>query len=87
MTGFEEVKPYGVNSTCSPDGNVCREYVTNETVIRELRLAYRAVITYMDKELGRVLDALASTGLQNSTIVTFIGDHGYQNGQKVCSWQ
>jgi len=41
----------------------------------------------MDKELGRVLDALASTGLQNSTIVTFIGDHGYQNGQKVRSWQ
>ena len=36
----------------------------------------------MDSQLGRVLDHLESTGLAANTIVTFIGDHGYQNGQK-----
>lgn len=84
MANSKQVKPYGINQTCQAQGgdNICRTYITNNTVIRELRLAYRAVITYMDKELGRVLDALESTGLANNTIVTFIGDHGYQNGEK-----
>jgi arylsulfatase A-like enzyme len=30
--------------------------------------------------LRRVLDTLESTGLDKNTILTFIGDHGYQNG-------
>jgi hypothetical protein len=58
------------------------EINTNLTSVRELRRAYYAVISFMDSQLGRVLDVLESTGLSNSTIVTFIGDHGYQNGQK-----
>ena len=33
-------------------------------------------------QLGRVLDSLESTGLDKNTIITFIGDHGYQNGEK-----
>ena len=44
--------------------------------VRDLRRAYYAVISFMDSQLGRVLDTLESTGLVNNTIVTFIGDHG-----------
>ena len=35
--------------------------------------AYYAVISFMDSQLGRVLDALEEFGLANNTIVTFIG--------------
>ena len=53
------------------------EINTNATAVRELRLAYYAVISFMDSQLGRVLDALeASEELSHNTIVTFIGDHG-----------
>ena len=45
--------------------------------VQQLRLAYYAVITFMDSQLGVVLDALESNGLAHNTIITFIGDHGY----------
>jgi hypothetical protein len=52
------------------------------TSVRLMRRAYYASISFMDAQLGRVLDALRDTGLAGNTIVTFIGDHGYSNGQK-----
>ena len=54
----------------------------DDDAVRELRLAYYAVVSFMDAQLGRVLDALEHTGLDETTVVTFIGDHGYQNGEK-----
>lgn len=44
----------------------------------ELRRAYYAAVSFMDSQLGLVLDALENTGLRNSTAITFVGDHGYQ---------
>lgn len=58
------------------------EIIEDDAVVRSLRRAYYAVISLMDAQLGRVVDALDKTGLAKDTIVTFIGDHGYQNGEK-----
>eukprot|EP00911_Craspedida_sp_UC1_P001187 UC1_evm1s895 len=85
MVGAKDVAPYGVAKTCvnsSTEGSACHEWVTNTTTIRMLRLAYKAAVSLMDHHLERVLDALETTGLAENTIVTFIGDHGYQNAQK-----
>lgn len=38
--------------------------------VRELRRAYYAAVTYMDAQLGRVLDELETLGLVKNTIVT-----------------
>ena len=38
-------------------------------------------MTYIDFEIGRVLDALDDLGLADSTIVAFWGDHGWQLGE------
>ncbi len=43
--------------------------------------AYLASISYMDACAGRVLDALRATGLDRSTIVVVLGDHGYLMGE------
>lgn len=40
----------------------------------ELRAAYYSVVTFMDSQLGRVLDALEATKLRDTTIVAFWGD-------------
>ncbi|HET6879960.1 MAG TPA: sulfatase [Pirellulales bacterium] len=44
---------------------------------REAIQAYWASITFMDAQLGRVLDALDRLGLADNTIVVMTSDHGY----------
>jgi iduronate 2-sulfatase len=47
----------------------------------EMRHGYFANISYMDAQLGKVLDALDASGVAGNTIVTFVADHGYHIGE------
>ncbi|MDZ4287840.1 MAG: sulfatase [Prosthecobacter sp.] len=49
--------------------------------IAEMRHGYFANISYMDAQLGKVLDALEKSGVADKTIITFVGDHGYHIGE------
>lgn len=49
---------------------------------RELFRAYCAATTFMDAQLGRVLDSLDRNQLWDKTIVIFVGDHGYHTGER-----
>jgi len=51
---------------------------------RQCLHAYLAAISYVDAQVGRLLDALEETGLARNTIVVFWGDHGYYMGEH--SW-
>ncbi len=44
------------------------------------RIGYRAGIANIDAQVGRVLDALESRGLADSTVVIFTSDHGDMMG-------
>lgn len=46
----------------------------------EARAAYYAMISLVDAEVGRVLDALAETGELDDTIVVYTSDHGEMLG-------
>lgn len=43
--------------------------------------SYYATITYMDDQVGRIMEELDRQGLRDSTAVVFIGDHGYHLGE------
>ena len=49
-----------------------------DATVSALRLKYFACISFVDREVGRLLDALEASGVSNSTAVVFLGDHGWQ---------
>ncbi|MFP6867178.1 MAG: sulfatase [Roseibacillus sp.] len=42
---------------------------------------YYASVAYMDAQVGKVLDALEKSGVEDKTIVIFTSDHGYHLGE------
>lgn len=48
---------------------------------KQIRKAYFACVSYIDAQIGRVLDQLDQSGLSNNTIVVLYGDHGYHLGE------
>ncbi len=44
--------------------------------------AYLACVSFVDHQVGRVLDALQANGQADDTIVVLLGDHGYHLGEK-----
>jgi len=53
---------------------------------REVLRAYYASVTFMDMQVGIVLDRLQELGLEDDTIVIFTSDHGYHLGEHTM-WQ
>lgn len=43
--------------------------------------AYYATISFADAQVGKVLEALETTGLAKDTVVVFTSDHGYHMGE------
>ena len=52
-----------------------------DDLARQLKHGYYAAISYMDAQLGRVLDELEHLGLTEKTIIVLWGDHGWKLGE------
>ncbi len=71
---LDDIPPAGRGS----DGNGLND---NEEGRRRMWQAYYASVSFMDEQLGRVLDELERLGLRDSTAIVFTTDHGYHLGE------
>lgn len=60
--------------------NVPKDRVMPEDYAKTLIHGYYATVSYMDAQLGRILDALEASGEADNTIIILWGDHGWNLG-------
>ena len=54
---------------------------TTQQQARECILAYDACVSFVDAQIGRLLDGVDRLGLRENTIIILWGDHGYHLGE------
>lgn len=71
--------PYMKRATGGNPDIFTRQQPTPQQV-REAIAAYYACVSFVDDNVGMILDALEKEGLDKNTIVIFLGDHGFHLG-------
>ncbi|MDR3198418.1 MAG: sulfatase [Planctomycetaceae bacterium] len=51
------------------------------SLARQAIQGYHAATTFMDAQVGRIIEELDRLGLQKNTIIVFLSDHGYHLGE------
>ena len=72
MHSSREIKGYGLTPKDRP---------FTEQEIRHYRHGYYASISFMDAQIGEILDALDDSGKADNTIIVFTSDHGFHIGE------
>lgn len=75
--GFEKTVPEPALQSTRP----WPSYQLDQDKLRDAKRAYYASISFVDAQIGRVLDALDRLGLRENTTVVFWSDHGYALGE------
>ncbi len=69
------------NSELRSYGDIPNNGEIGDDLARRLRHGYYAATSYMDAQVGLVLDALEKEGLAQNTVIVLWGDHGWQLGE------
>lgn len=76
---LSDIPPAGVKMA-KPDGDHAAVLASGRW--KEAVQAYLAAISYLDGQIGRVLDAYDQSPAKDNTIIVFWGDHGWHLGEK-----
>jgi arylsulfatase A-like enzyme len=76
---LDDVPPAGIKMA-KPEGDHAAVLASGRW--KEAVQAYLAAISYLDGQIGRVLDAYEKSPAKSNTIIVFWGDHGWHLGEK-----
>ena len=74
---LDDIPKLGLAGTISSK-NPIGKYPDNQ---KRMWSGYYASVTFMDQQVGRILDELDRLGLRDSTAIVFTSDHGYHLGE------
>ncbi len=63
------------------DTDYDESWAPSETQLREMMHGCYASVTFLDRQVGRLLDALEQADIADETIVVFTSDHGFHVGE------
>ena len=74
--------PYKDGMGCGPDlrDEKLAPFPRTEYSVKVHRQEYQAIITHMDAQIGRILDALEKSGMRENTWIFMTSDHGLSIG-------
>jgi len=72
---WDDIPAPGINYVTSLNG------LMSEEQEKKAIAAYYSTVSYMDRQLGEILQTLKAEGLENNTIIIFTSDHGYHLGE------
>ncbi len=80
---FQPLYPYHEGMGCGADlrDEQLMPFPRTEYAVRVHRQEYFASITYLDAQIGRILDALEASSMAENTWIIFTADHGLAVGQ------
>lgn len=81
-TNFLTKYPYQDEIGCGPELRDARlaPFPRSEYAVKVNRQEYYAIISHMDAQIGRILDALEASGKADNTYIFFTADHGLAVG-------
>jgi arylsulfatase A-like enzyme len=80
---LEDISPYALNLTRSPHHlEPSHEWILEQNQWEKLVQSYLATISFMDQQVGKVLDALEKSDYKENTFVILLSDNGFHMGEK-----
>ena len=59
----------------------------SEEEVRKARAAYFGLVTFMDRQIGRLLSTLDSSSFDEDTVIVYVSDHGEMAGEHGMWWK
>ncbi len=71
-----------INARPGMPRNQQRQHIANKDMLRDLTQSYLASITFVDDQIGLILNELKQRGMEEDTIIVFTSDHGNMLGER-----
>ncbi|VGO13276.1 Choline-sulfatase [Pontiella desulfatans] len=79
---LEDISQYAINLTSLNHVAPTHAWVEENDQWKPLVQTYLACVSFMDAQVGRVLDALEKSPYADNTLIVFFSDHGFHLGEK-----